>query len=405
MADKLAKLAVNEHRMPKQIRIAMRNHEALQNVTALWVATATLRANSAETKSQRDAEASREVALELRRLRGSKAKKVRQKPAVTLRPVALGGHRLRWFHQRWQCSLCREWSAKRASTAAKTCNGSVTMKWAAKARVLVVSGSAVGSGHHFVLSGEVLWCRECGAFAERHAMALAEPWPTSAHTEQAELLAQDGRNGRRSQLKRLREGVHLKTRCPLSPPVSVGSLAATPAELVSAFRKSNAGIVYAAAAPLNPCMVAMFSRVRGKEVATKALATSESSHTPTVVRRVVARSKRERSPQLDVNRRAVGKTTFGSPLDADNALFVGPSGGCVPSVPWVVARSEGELPPRLVVSRRVMGTTTPGRPLGSDNVSLAASTSESGAKRASPGHSLPLPCTKQPIRDSDPPAP
>jgi hypothetical protein len=92
-ADRLAKLAVEEHRVPKQVRDNIKELALVVERTARWVARATYAAGHQTVKPHRDTDASRAAAVAAVRL---KALNVGAGGAgcvefVTLRPVALDG--------------------------------------------------------------------------------------------------------------------------------------------------------------------------------------------------------------------------------------------------------------------------------------------------------------------------
>ena len=83
-ADKLAKVAVEQHRVPYRIRKAIEAHDALTTQNAMWIARATLIANQQVGGPGRDTQASKagaaEAAAEKRRLK--KQQQQQQKPTL-----------------------------------------------------------------------------------------------------------------------------------------------------------------------------------------------------------------------------------------------------------------------------------------------------------------------------------
>ena len=69
-ADALAKAAVEQHRVPAQLRSEIAGHERLQEETARWIAEVTILASNSSAESNRDTMASRSAAMGVRRARG-----------------------------------------------------------------------------------------------------------------------------------------------------------------------------------------------------------------------------------------------------------------------------------------------------------------------------------------------
>ena len=157
----------------------------------------------------------------------------------------------------WRCVACRTWSRKWQSICAGVCSGSVAGKWARKVQQLATAGSHVGAGHKLMLSGEVIWCRVCGAYAEKHAIALQKPCVGPP-------IRRKG-GGHRAQLKALRAGYHPVTREGLPPPQCIGSSSVEVTTLIAAYRASPVGVAVAAAQPLNQRMQALLERVRKRQ--------------------------------------------------------------------------------------------------------------------------------------------
>ena len=108
--DRLAKEAVKEHRVPKVIRDQLKRQDALTEATARWVARATHAAGHQKSMPFRDTEASRQMAA-IAAQRRAKLRADGGRPrrnATTVRPVALGGHRLHRDAGVWTCACCRK---------------------------------------------------------------------------------------------------------------------------------------------------------------------------------------------------------------------------------------------------------------------------------------------------------
>ena len=213
LADQLAKFAVEEHRVPEQVRKAVKRHFELQEDLIRWIGKVGVMANHSTTPPARDTDASRKAGLQAaaarRALRANCGRSSRTK-SITARPAALGGHRLVMANSgRWNCMVCKRSAAKSASLAPGQCNGSVAKRLAARTKAIVDSGGSLGSHHKFMMSGDVLWCSICGAFAEGcGTMALARPCQGKRIRGPRQSYGQGGRNGLAQQLRNLQKGLH-----------------------------------------------------------------------------------------------------------------------------------------------------------------------------------------------------
>ena len=97
-----------------------------------------------------------------------------------------------------------------------TCQGSVAEKWALAARKMVDNGTTDGGGHTRMLSGDLIWCSACGAYADTGVNGLKHPC-TGKHSGTWHGCQ---RRGRRAQLKQLFNNVHPVSGKPLPPPVA-----------------------------------------------------------------------------------------------------------------------------------------------------------------------------------------
>ena len=212
-ADRLAKLAVGEHRVPKWVATKVQEQDALVEATARWIAMATFEANHQTIKPLRDSDATRSAAVTAARFRQNAA---RQQPerrttyAVTRR-AALGGHVLRLRGATWVCIVCQRRSKLRSTLAPRRCEGSAVQRWDARAQALGGHDQA-GAGHARVKSGEVVWCIRCGSYAESAAKGLAK-WC------RGRLQGDGGKGGLAGQLKSLMAGRHPVTQAALPPPI------------------------------------------------------------------------------------------------------------------------------------------------------------------------------------------
>jgi hypothetical protein len=125
---------------------------------------------------------------------------------VTVRPVPLGGHDLRWTGKAWRCSICKRSTANFSSLCGRKCEGSAVAIWAARAVVDAARGCADGGGHLRMLTGDLLWCRSCGAFSTTKAVGLAK--------------ACTGKPGNSGRLARLLRGVHPVTGADIGVPLA-----------------------------------------------------------------------------------------------------------------------------------------------------------------------------------------
>ncbi len=123
---------------------------------------------------------------------------------VEARPAALGGPSLERDGGGWRCTECRRRSSMWHAIARERCGGSAAARWAAKAVQLAQHGAEDGGGHSRWMSGDVIWCNRCGAYAVDLARGLAKPCPGPPPP-------QGNSGGRAHQLRRLRAGRHLVT--------------------------------------------------------------------------------------------------------------------------------------------------------------------------------------------------
>ncbi len=205
-ADAHAKLAVEAHRVPLVVRKRLADWDREVMQLARWVGLATHLANHLPEYPYRDSVASRAMAqaAKLRR-RGAVANgaRRRRKKVVEQRPPALGGHDLQWAGGRWTCCACRRSTRHLGRMAPLQCSGSAVVRWADKAATLAEAGVTVGGGHCRQLSGDVMWCSACGAYASGVAKGLAKPCL-------GRVRGWNG-GGRHQQLLALRNGRHPKT--------------------------------------------------------------------------------------------------------------------------------------------------------------------------------------------------
>ena len=225
LADRLAKRGIEDHRVPYRVRQEWLRCRETTMARAKWIARATYEANNLPAYPFSDSESSRKAAEEAKKKRARdiadgiippKAAKTKgKKTTASARPPALGGHTLeehsRSSERAWRCTLCRQVSAAWNSFAPARCPGSAAVKWASKAVTAADKEANTGPGHQRVISGDIVWCRSCGCFADAMARGLAGPCrgkPGSANS-----------GGRFAQLRRLRSGRHPVSRELLPPAI------------------------------------------------------------------------------------------------------------------------------------------------------------------------------------------
>ena len=137
-ADRLAKLAVEQHRVsPGEVEYWKRLCKQTMD-TAMWLARATWAANNCEEAPFRDTEASQWRAdLSKKEIR---AKKAAAAAELALNPLARGplnlrGHdpiqvlQLSGIRSGWRCSICRKNSSSKKLLVRNRCTGCPVEKW------------------------------------------------------------------------------------------------------------------------------------------------------------------------------------------------------------------------------------------------------------------------------------
>ena len=121
--------------------------------------------------------------------------------------MALGGHDLVWqgdvLAKPWLCRVCHRSAAQRERLVVTRCPGSAVLRWARLAASAAASGVGMGSGHRLLLTGSIVWCWRCGAYACARARHLARPCPGRLRAFAAHAR------------RRLLLGLHPTTRAPL----------------------------------------------------------------------------------------------------------------------------------------------------------------------------------------------
>ena len=200
VADKLAKLGVEHHRVPAaEVKRWKAAHQTAKD-RAKWVGIVTHAAGNATSFPFRDSEASRWKADAARRARANKKSGTdgrKRRGAGTSKPIIprdKGGHDIVPAESGlgWLCTVCRCRSTRRRKIATSRCEGVRQKTWADVPRKGPMQ-------HSTVISGCVIWCTTCGCFAESRAQRLVKrcrgPPPV-------------GSGGMRRQILRLRAGVH-----------------------------------------------------------------------------------------------------------------------------------------------------------------------------------------------------
>ncbi len=212
-ADRHAKAAAASVRVDATTRRAMAEHDEAVAALARWLAEATHRANHGLGFPARDTEADRPR----RQARGAAPRAARAPPhqrsqVVEPRPPSLGGHVLQRDEAGgWRCVVCRHGGRRWPVVARQRCPGSAAKRWAERASTLADGDAVEGDGHARVISGDIVWCLRCGAYAKHVARGLMRPC-------QGRPPAGVG-GGRGHQLRSLLAGKHPVTRERLPPPI------------------------------------------------------------------------------------------------------------------------------------------------------------------------------------------
>jgi hypothetical protein len=248
VADALAKSAALSSRVSAGVRAQF--DAAARDVTSLGVAIGLV------------TQAANALVVDNVTLRDSSAVRTR-KPlgcappprVLIIRPVPLGGHDLRREGSNWRCAICKHATATFTALCGRKCTGSAVSVWAARAVADAARGRADGGGHRRMLSGDILWCRVCGAFSTSRAVGLAK--------------ACSGVPGVSGRLARLLRGVH-----PVSG-VDIGNPLAEDGDLAGFARAAVRAVVPIRSVAQAAASSASFSAVRDRVRAREAAARSE----------------------------------------------------------------------------------------------------------------------------------
>ena len=219
-ADRLAKRAVEEHRVPLLVRRQIKEHDELTARNAMWIARAAATANDQEGDPARDTEASRALAAAAaaaKRKHNAAAHpgtsptfnpQTGKRCSTRLRKPGNGGHTLERVGGSWRCTQCRKKSLTWSKLAPQLCTGMPTGKWESKANERDPKAAKAGGKHHVVVSDPVFWCTTCGAYGVTAPKLLTRPCKPRSKAY-----------GMREQLRCLRTGKHPRTLMSLPPPI------------------------------------------------------------------------------------------------------------------------------------------------------------------------------------------
>ena len=160
-ADKLAKAAVEEHRVPIIIRNAIKEHDELVTDNAMWIARATAISSDQPGEPARDTEASKaraaQAAAERRKAKAAAAHfQPTKRGKETARPKSQGGHTLERHGAGWWCSTCRRKSLTWHKLAPQSCKGDAPNRWSKKASNKTEPTTGGCKRHHVVESKPLL---------------------------------------------------------------------------------------------------------------------------------------------------------------------------------------------------------------------------------------------------------
>lgn len=203
IADRLAKEAAEQHRVPEPIRdgISERDKHAVE--VAVWVGIAGYLANHANGGQATDS-----FPHDARKTRGHKINRGQwRRPRRAELDPDLGGHDLSFntVLGRWTCRFCGRWTKVKSRIAHRRCNGTPVSEWAAGMLNDRPHQGAQHIEHVRMCSGGITWCAVCGSYAGAKAVYLKKacPGPARGHTNGKGKL----RGGRLQQLRLLTAGL------------------------------------------------------------------------------------------------------------------------------------------------------------------------------------------------------
>ena len=214
-ADMDAKRAVEEHRVPEDIRNSVAEYENAITTAAGWLARATLAASNltgVHGTAKRDSCASRRAAAAAATHRATVRAQLRREraPLVPRRDPAEGGHQLAYRLRQWHCKCCMR-SGTWDRMAGQRCQGPPEGRWASSALRRRMAALRAASSttvpppleHQTRVTADITWCEVCGAYAHTRARLMNATCPGAP--------AERAGGGRQQQLYRLRKGLHPHT--------------------------------------------------------------------------------------------------------------------------------------------------------------------------------------------------
>ena len=226
-ADRLAKAAVQQYRVDSAEVSRWEQLYKDAMATAKWIARATWVANNCEEASYRDSEASQWRAAAFKK--EAKAKRAAAKAGkadghehqVDDGRLDLKGHnpvkvlQLSGIRSGWRCTTCKKISSKKRLLVSRPCSGCPLEKWKSIEKDSDDEAPVLQTHQHTkMLSGTVLWCSRCEVFADQKSKGLKNECkgkpPRHKH-----------RGGMEGQLRKLRMGIHPKTRAALPTAIEV----------------------------------------------------------------------------------------------------------------------------------------------------------------------------------------
>ena len=109
--------------------------------------------------------------------------------------------------------VCRAASAKWAKLAPQECKGHATDRWTQTAAMRGMSGDKSAKPHCLVVSGPIVWCTTCGAYACSAPSLLSHPCRGRPVKSKSKTMSK--------QLSNLRAGIHPETKRAIHLPVPI----------------------------------------------------------------------------------------------------------------------------------------------------------------------------------------
>ena len=184
LADHWAKIVARSVRVPERLRRSLAQDEERAMQLALWLGRATAVANGHRLPAWRGRDAKHFVRPP--RAPGAAGDSLQDRrrlcrpfPAAPVeRTPSLGGHTLEPAGGRWRCTVCRLDGPERIALAAGKCRGPPRERWRAEAlRHAPAAERTQQRAHKVTTTGDVDWCKSCGAYAELRGKGLARACP------------------------------------------------------------------------------------------------------------------------------------------------------------------------------------------------------------------------------------